>query len=69
MLRDMPNTSQPDLVGSAEACALLGGIDRSTLVRWVQAGRLVPAMRLPGQTGAYLFRLTDVRRLAREVAA
>lgn len=53
-----------DLIGSAEACSLLGDIDRSTLTRWVQLGRIEPAMRLPGPNGAYLFRRADIEALA-----
>lgn len=58
----MPN----DLIGSAEACELLGGIDRSTLSRWVAFGKLAPAQQLPGRNGAFLFRRADVEALATE---
>jgi predicted site-specific integrase-resolvase len=58
----MPPTN--DLIGSAEACELLGGIDRSTLSRWVAFGKLTPAQQLPGRNGAFLFRRTDVEALA-----
>lgn len=57
----MPNTP-PDLIGSADACELLH-IDRSTLSRWVAAGRLPVALRLPGARGAMLFRRADVTAL------
>lgn len=50
----------PDFVGNAEARVILGDIDRSTLVRWVQLGKLVPAQKLPGVNGAYLFRRADL---------
>lgn len=50
-------------------CERLGGIDRSTLSRWIKDGTAVPAMRLPGKTGAYLFTLDEVERLAAERAA
>lgn len=55
------------LVGSTEARELLGGIDRSTLVRWVQLGRIKPAQKLPGPNGAYLFRRRDVEALAADL--
>lgn len=44
----------PDLIGSAEVCDRLG-IDRSTLVRRVQSGRIKAALQAPGSNGAYLF--------------
>lgn len=39
---------------SAEAAEKLG-IDRSTLSRWVQSKRLIPAIKLPGLRGAFMF--------------
>jgi len=51
-----------DLIGTAEVCALLG-VDRSTVKRWVDRGRLKPAGKLPGATGAYLFRRGDALAL------
>lgn len=62
----MPPTN--DLIGSAEACELLGGIDRSTLSRWVAFGKLSPAQRLPGRNGAFLFLRSDVEALANDTA-
>lgn len=44
-----------DLIGSAEACALLG-IDRSTLTRRVARGDIRPAGKLAGPNGALIFR-------------
>jgi predicted site-specific integrase-resolvase len=61
----MPST--PDLVGSAEACRLLGDINRSTLTRWVQLGTITPVMRLPNG-GAFLFKRADVLALAKQRA-
>ena len=57
-----------DLLTSAEVCERLG-IDRSTLSRWVAAGRIRPATKLPGIRGAFLFARADVERIAAEVAA
>lgn len=56
------------VIGSAEACSILG-VDRSTLVRMVQAGRLVAATKLPGPSGAYLFDRETVEQLAEQRAA
>lgn len=55
----------PPLIGSKDACLLLD-VNRSTLTRWVEAGRLVPVTRLPGKNGAFLFKQEDVDRLAAE---
>ena len=58
---DMP---QHQFIGSAEA-ALLLHVDRSTLIRWVAAGKLTPSLRVSDTpTGAHLFERTDVERLA-----
>jgi predicted site-specific integrase-resolvase len=58
-----------DLVTSAATCERLGNIDRSTLTRWVAAGRIKPAMKLPGLRGAYLFEPAEVQRVQDELAA
>ena len=50
----MTTPTPPDLIGSAEVCERLG-IDRSTLSRWVAAGKITPALKLPGRRGAFLF--------------
>lgn len=42
------------LIGSAEVCFRLD-IDRSTLIRWCQLGRIEYAQKLPGPRGQYLF--------------
>lgn len=50
------------LIGT-EAAARLARVDRSTITRWVQSGRLTPAFKLPGKQGYYLFEpehVTDV---------
>ena len=62
----MPN-QRPDLIGSAEACEILGK-DRATLSRWVSAGRLDYWVRLPGPRGAMLFDRRVVVALADEIA-
>lgn len=43
-----------NLIGSAEVCFRLD-IDRSTLIRWCQLGRIQYAQKLPGPRGQYLF--------------
>lgn len=54
---------QSDLIGSTESCRILS-IDKATLSRWVTAGNIIPAHRLPGKNGAMLFRRRDIERLA-----
>jgi predicted site-specific integrase-resolvase len=64
MLHLMPN----DLIGSAEACRILA-IDKATLSRWITAGQLDAAHKLPGPNGAYLFHRADINQLAAERAS
>lgn len=52
----------------AEAVAIAGR-DRSTIIRWIIAGKLTPTRKLPGRTGSYLLDRSDVVRLAAEVAS
>ena len=56
-------TTPPDLVPSADVCRAVG-IHRSTLTRWVKAGKATPAVKFDGLTGAYLFARDEVDRLA-----
>lgn len=67
MAKSFPMTSSDDLIPSVEATEILG-VGRSTLTRWVQSGRLPEAVKIPGTTGARLFRRSDVERLAEELA-
>ena len=62
----MPNT--PTHLTSEQVCDRLH-IHRSTLSRWVAAGRITPAMKLPGVRGAFLFAEDEVARTERGVAA
>ena len=64
----MTNTAPADFIGSREACDRLG-IDRSTLSRWVAAQKITPALKLPGERGAFLFRPADVAGLERQMKA
>lgn len=57
-----------DKMTSAAVCEHLG-IDRSTLIRWVQAGRIEPAFKFPGRNGAYLFDTSAVEALAERRAS
>lgn len=50
------------LTSSADACKRLF-IDRSTLSRWVKAGKITPEAKAPGRTGAFLFDPADIERL------
>ena len=62
--------SPDDLIGSAEACRLLGDINRSTLTRWVEQGRLPVATRVSNKkNSAFLFKRSVVERLARHLEA
>ena len=57
----MPAT--PDFIGSRDVC-LLFEIDKSTLSRWVAAGKLTPALRASDKANAaFLFHRKDVERL------
>lgn len=58
----------PNLLSASQVCELLS-IDRSTLSRWVQIGKIEVAMRLPGPRGAFLFHPADVQRRGREYDA
>lgn len=44
------------------------GIDPSTISRWVKEGRIAPAHRLPGRTGAMLWKPGIVDDLRAELA-
>jgi excisionase family DNA binding protein len=54
-----------DFVGTAEAARILN-IDKPTLTRWVAAGRITAAHKLPGKNGAFLFHRADITQLANE---
>jgi predicted site-specific integrase-resolvase len=60
----MPNeTTSPNFLGSAEVCEQIG-IDRSTLTRWLQTGKIAAAQELPtaGSRVIYLFAQDEVDR-------
>lgn len=62
----MPHT--PNLIPSADVCQRLG-IDRSTLSRWVAAGKVTPALKGPGPNGAFWFTEKSVSALDAETKA
>lgn len=51
------------IIGSKEACTILD-IDRATLSRWVAAGKITPAAKLPAKNGAFMFHRADIENLA-----
>lgn len=59
--------SKTEYVTAAETAAVLE-IPRRDVVRLVERGDLVPAMKLPGRTGAFLFHPASVEALAQERA-
>ena len=63
---DSPPSDPP--IGAAEAARILG-CDTTTVQRWARTGKLPIALKMPGVTGALLFRREDVEALAKEPAA
>lgn len=62
----MPKITSPDdLLGAAEVCQILQA-DRSTVLRWASSGRLRHS-KLPGRTGAFVFRRIDVEDFAEQM--
>ena len=47
-----------------EALEVLGLKDPSSITRLVAEHKLIPSRKLPGKTGAYLFRRADIEALA-----
>jgi excisionase family DNA binding protein len=56
------------LIPTRQAAELLG-VNVRTVHRMAEAGLLPPALKIPGQTGAWLFDRAAVERLAAERAA
>jgi excisionase family DNA binding protein len=52
---------------TAEAADQLG-VSRRTLVRWITAGRIKPALKMPGIRGPYLLDRQAVEQLVDELA-
>lgn len=57
-----------DVLSTAAAAERLG-IDRSTLTRWVAAGRLTPVVRGEGRNGVMFFAAADVDDLDARIKA
>lgn len=53
------------LITTADAAQMLG-VHVATVSRMVASGRLVPAIKVPGKTGAFLFHPEDVAALRGE---
>lgn len=51
--------SNDEFIGTKEA-AELRGIDRTGIIRRVASGELVPVQKLPGKSGSYIFRRSDI---------
>lgn len=66
---DTTPTDPPDLIGSKDACQILGDIDRTTLTRWVKDGRIPTVGKLPGKSGALLFDRAVIEAEAERIAA
>ena len=59
--------SNLELLTTAQVAEMLD-VDVRTVARWVNAGRLTPAVQAPGIRGARMFRAVDVLALAAEMA-
>lgn len=59
----MPKVRTEELVTTSEAAEILNKHVR-TVHRLVAEGTLTPATKVPGKTGAYLFRRSDVEKCA-----
>lgn len=56
------------LLSTAEAAEVIG-VERSTLTRWVQLGRMTEAHKVEGANGIRLFDEDEVERVRKEYAA
>lgn len=59
----------PSELLTAEQAAERAGVNRRTITKWADAGRLPVAMQLPGLTGARLFAAADVDAAAERTEA
>lgn len=55
-----------DLIDTAEACEILGGLNRSTVSRWVKFGDMTPERRIGS---AFVFKRSEVMRMKRKLDA
>lgn len=56
---------KPTLIGSAQAAKTFG-VSRATFNRWVALGKITPHHDMDGVSGARLYDLEDIRRLAEQ---
>lgn len=54
-----PTHDAPAYITTADAARMLG-VHVATVSRMVASGRLLPAIKVPGKTGAFLFDPNDV---------
>lgn len=54
-------------MATPEVCEAFG-VNRATVIRWVAEGKLQPAFKVPGQTGAFIFNRKYIEALAAERA-
>ena len=54
-----------ELLTAAQAAVRMG-VTSTTVRRMIDSGELVPAQKLPGPNGAYLFRRPDVETVAQK---
>ena len=60
--------TNPEHLPTAEAARVLG-VDVRTIHRWVEVGRITPALKYPGLRGPYLFTAAEVERVQQEAAS
>lgn len=53
------------LIGSAQAAKTFG-VSRATFNRWVALGKITPHHDMEGETGARLYSLADIDKLAKQ---
>ena len=58
-----------DEITTREALTILGLAHPASVTRFVAEGKLTPARKLPGVSGAFLFLRSDIEALAAERAA
>ena len=56
------NPMEHDLISTATVAGMLGKTV-ATVNRWAAEGKITPALKMPGDTGARLYRRTDIEAL------